>query len=180
MKNIKIINGHELSSAQIKECIALDSLFYGHMPEMIGVFNLVSKCITVNPEFFWAALHEGKIVGYLNAMPISYLLYLGLKSACLSDPDIFLHGPDRIDVPGKHRIYVSSLVVHPSHQDGSILLKLLAAKTELYEKLKLSHISIECEISEVTTASGIKCVKRLGWSHSGKSKLGHPIYEKRY
>lgn len=177
MKNIKVINGNQIKSEQLKECIVLDSLVYGHLPEMIGELNKVSKCLLLNPDFFLAALHEGKVVGYLNAMPISYGQYLGLKLGCLSDPDIFTQGPERIDSPGKHRIYVSSLVVHPNYQDGSVFLKLLEEKQVLYERLKRLNISIECELSEVVTEQGRKCAKRLGWSPTGKSRLGFTIYE---
>lgn len=172
MSKFSILNRVDI--ALIKQMIELDKLVF--KDEDVGSINKCREWIKHNPDIYTLLMHDSKVIGYINFMPITHTTYQAIKQGKLKDYQLNANQILKFtkDVPLK--CLFTSIVIHPAHQTGLALTRLWKG---FLDKLKSLELTISSVIMDCVTEIGEKCAKNylgarfITTSHNGKIYEGN-------
>ena len=142
----QVINPVEITEKDIEEAIDLDKVGYGGVENYIGVRDTCIDWANANPFIYFMIRDkkENKIVGYVNAMPITDELYKKLAQDEIDDINISPNDILSYNLPGNFNLYFASIVVTPKTEDGQKILGLLFSSIQdFFIKLSENNIIVK-------------------------------------
>lgn len=176
-KRYQVINPIEISEQDIEQAIELDKVGYGNVENYIGIRETCIEWANTNPFIYFMVkdLESQKIVGYINAMPVSDELYEKLGKDEIDDINISPHEILSYNLPGYLNLYFASIVVTPKTNDGQEILRLLfSAIQNFFIKLSENNIIIKKMLAKEVSGKGKRLCNLFGMS---QSKDNESIYE---
>lgn len=172
----QVILGDEVTEKDIDDAIELDFDGYEGENTYIGIKETCYKWYRRNPFIYFMIkdIHTQKIVGYINAMPVTDELYEALKQDELDDINIPHKGILRYTASGQYNLYFASIVVKPSLINHSKLArKLVDAVCDFFIEKANDNIIIKRMLAKEVSTDG----KMLCLGMDMKSRNNDSIFE---
>ena len=158
----QVILGDEVTEKDIDDAIELDFDGYEGENTYIGIKETCYNWYRRNPFIYFMIkdIHTQKIVGYINAMPVTDELYEALKQDELDDINIPHKSILRYTASGQYNLYFASIVVKPSLKNHSRLArKLVDAICDFFIEKANDNIIIKRMLAkEVSTDGKMLCL----------------------
>lgn len=173
----QVINPVEITEKDIEEAIDLDKVGYGGVENYIGVRDTCIDWANANPFIYFMIRDkkENKIVGYVNAMPVTNELYKKLAQDEIDDINISPNDILSYNMPGNLNLYFASIVVTPKTEDGQKILGLLFSSIQdFFIKLSENNIIVKKMLAKEVSGKGKRLCKLFGMVQSDNNES---IYE---
>lgn len=172
-----VLAGTEVTRRDIEEAVELDCLSY---PECYR--GNVDDCVqwaSANPDIYVMLrdLSTGRIVAYINAMPVTDECYVMIRRGDFIDVSI---SPEMIlsyDMPLPYSLYFSSVVIHPEYRNSGVFKYLFDAIVDRFLELGTHEIFIRRMLADAVSVEGEKFCKLFGMVKLDGSKHGSALYE---
>lgn len=169
--------GRKVTPEMIYQAIGIDERVYSS--EFQGVYETCLKWWNKNPAIY--VMIEDcltkKIVGYINAMPLTNEYYHRIRSGETIDTYIPEEEIETYDFPDTYKLYFSSIAIHPDYHNTSAFKALLDGFIihilQLYER----EIYFSSIVADAVSVSGEKLCNYIGLKHILDSNHGSKIYE---
>lgn len=172
----QVIFGDEVTEKDIDDAIELDSDGYDGEESYIGIKETCYNWYKKNPFIYFMVrdLQTQKIVGYINAMPITDELYETLKKDKIDDINIPYKDILRYNVSGQYNLYFTSIVVKSTLRNSyKIVRKLIDAITEFFIEKTNDDIIIKRLLAKEVSIEGRMLCQNMGM----KSQNNDSIFE---
>lgn len=172
----QVILGDEVTEKDIDDAIELDFDGYEGENTYIGIKETCYKWYRRNPFIYFMIkdIHTQKIVGYINAMPVTDELYEALKQDELDDINIPHKSILRYTASGQYNLYFASIVVKPSLKNHSRLArKLVDAVCDFFIEKANDNIIIKRMLAKEVSTDGKMLCLNMGM----KSRNNDSIFE---
>lgn len=169
--------GKKVTPEMIFQAVGIDRCVYSN--EFQGIYETCLKWWQKNPAIYVMIedCSTGKIVGYINAMPLRNEYYHRIRSGETIDTDIPEEEIETYDFPDTYKLYFSSIAIHPNYHNTSAFKALLDGFIihilQLYER----EIYFSSIVADAVSASGEKLCNYIGLKHILDSNHGSKIYE---
>lgn len=189
----EIVNGSRITSPKefsdtVDRCHEIDIQCYGAIPEYKEVDlprGLSMTWAEVNPDIyiFLKDRSSGRMLGYLNAMPVTDDAFMQICGGKLKDNQIKSSAVRSYKVRGTIKLYLMSVTIEPGArrmQDGllqSACERLIYALTQHWENCARLF---GCRITEIVaigwTEEGCGLCNHMGMKQIGTDSLNKPIF----
>ena len=132
-----------------------------------GTKALYKSWFLRNPSIYTFLLAEGRLVGYVNAMPLVDTAFQAVLDGRCHDGRIDPASIRVYDEPGSYRVYLSSIAVLPDFRRVNAFWLLARAFRQKTDSLRERGILVEELASVVWTDEGRQICKALGMRHRG-------------
>ena len=172
-----VLAGRQVSFNDIVEATELDALSY---PECYrGEPDTCRAWALANPDIYVMLrdMNTGRIVAYINAMPVTDECYDRMKNGTFIDVDI---SPDCIlpyDMPYPYSIYFSSVVIHPDYRNTGVFKLLFDAILNRFLELGSCEVFIRRMLADAVSPEGEKFCRLFGMARISKTAHGSTLYE---
>jgi len=172
-----IVQGGDVTPEMIREAVAIDEKVYE--PEFRGVPSTCLQWHDRNPDIYTMIVSRGsgRVVGYINAMPLEDDLYASLEAGERVDVDIPASEIRLYEFPDLYKLYVASIAVDPEVR-GSAAFKLVY---DAYLTKLLSLARREMFVSEVLadaiTEHGERLARCVGMKYLRASAHQTSVYK---
>lgn len=173
----KVVAGRDVSYEDIVEAVGLDALSY---PECYrGNTTDCVKWAEANPDIYVMLrdLQTGRIVAYINVMPVTEECYDMIRNGDFIDVGI---SPEMIlsyDMPLPYSIYFSSVVIHPDYRNSGVFKHLFNAIVGRFLELGRDEIFIRRMLADAVSVEGEKFCRLFGMTKLESSQHGSTLYE---
>jgi len=173
--NFTIIQGSNVNYEMIEQCLLIDKLVYEkkYWIDLTTLYKWYDK----NNQIYTMIYDKmaGKIVGYINAMPLEIEQYKKIKNGALVDINIQANDIRRYDFPDFYYLYLASICIHPDYQNTHILKILYNAFLNKLIKLSEDEIYFVEVLADAISPQGEKLCEYAGFklilSSNHKSKI---------
>lgn len=169
--------GRNVTPEMIYQAVGIDGCVYSN--EYQGVYETCINWWKKNPAIY-VMIEDSqtkRIVGYINAMPLSNAYYQRIRSGETIDTDIPSEEIETYDFPDTYQLYFSSIAIHPDYHNTNAFKALfdgfIIHILGLYER----EIYFSSIVADAVSAIGEKLCKYIGLSHITNSNHGSKIYE---
>lgn len=172
----QVILGDEVTEKDIDDAIELDFDGYEGEKTNIGIKETCYNWYRRNPFIYFMIkdIQTKKIVGYINAMPVTDELYEALKQDELDDINIPHKSILRYTASGQYNLYFASIVVKPSLKNHSKLArKLVDAVCDFFIEKANDNIIIKRMLAKEVSTDGKMLCLNMGM----KSQNNDSIFE---
>ena len=175
--HFEVLAGRQVTFNDIIEAVGLDAISY---PECYrGEPDTCKAWADANPDIYVMLrdTESGRIVAYINAMPVTDDCYEQIKNGSFIDVDI---SPDSIlpyDMPFPYSIYFSSVVIHPGYRNSGVFKLLFDAILNRFLELGTSEVFIRRMLADAVSPEGEKFCKLFGMERLGPTAHGSTLYE---
>lgn len=176
-KTFKCYIGTKVTPEMIYQAVGIDSRVYSS--EYQGVYDTCINWWKKNPAIYVMIedCQTKRIVGYINAMPLSNAYYHRIRSGETIDTDIPSEEIETYDFPDTYKLYFSSIAIHPDYHNTSAFKALfdgfMIHILQLYER----EIYFSSIVADAVSEVGEKLCKYIGLNHILNSNHGSKIYE---
>ena len=162
----------------IKQAIDLDKLVYENSTD-VGDVDKCKSWIKKNNQIYTFLLNNDTLIGYINFMPVTDDCYNKFKQGIIKDYEISSKDIVDFSKTNPNKCIFISIVIHPNHQKGLEIRKLLKAflnKLNILKEsnIKISHIVAEC-VSSIGEKAAVKLLKANLITESPNSKIYETI-----
>ncbi len=172
-----VLAGRQVSFDDIVEAVGLDAISY---PECYrGEPDTCRAWALANPDIYVMLrdMDSGKIVAYINAMPVTDECYDQIKNGTFIDVDISPNSILPYDMPYPYSIYFSSVVIHPEYRNSGVFKFLFDAILKRFLELGSSEVFIRRMLADAVSPEGEKFCKLFGMERLGPTAHGSMLYE---
>lgn len=169
--------GRKVTPEMIYQAVCIDSHVFSD--EFKGVYDTCIKWWKKNPSIY-VMIEDcitSKIVGYINAMPLSNKYYDIIRSGETIDNEIPSDEIETYDFPDTYKLYFSSIAIHPDYHNTGAFKALfdgfIIHLLQLYER----EIYFSSIVADAVTITGEKLCKYIGLKPILDSNHGSRIYE---
>jgi hypothetical protein len=141
-----------------------------------GTSALYKAWFLRNPSIYTFLLAEGRLVGYVNAMPLVDAAFQAVLNGRCNDGHIDPAWIRAYDEPGSYRVYLSTIAVLPDFRRVSAFWLLAMAFRKKADSLRERGIVVEELASVVWTDEGCQICKALGMRHLGPHRRKGDVY----
>ena len=175
----KIIEGQEVTKEDIMSALELDRKYYS-MPD--DEQFTVEKCMNwynINNQIYTMIkdTETNKIVGYINATPVTDECYNDIRNGKYADVNIDDNDVEDYLIPAKYNLYFASIVVDYEAHSFTVLKKLCDAFFEKLIKLLDNDFIISRVVADAISKYGQKLCERFGMKKVLSSSHESLIYE---
>lgn len=169
--------GRTVTPDMIYQAVGVDNCVYSS--EFQGVYDTCLNWWKRNPDIYMMIEEctTKKIVGYINAMPLSNEYYHRIRSGETIDIDLPYEEIETYDFPDTYKLYFSSIAIHPDYHNTCAFKALLDGfmihVLQLYER----EIYFSSILADAVSITGEKLCNYMGLKHIGNSNHGSKIYE---
>ena len=169
-------SGNEITPEMITSAIEIDNNVYS--PEYRGNADICIKWYNQNPDIYLMVYDNinKKIVGYINAMPISETIYRQLKNGDMIDVNIDPEDILTYHCPDCYYLYISSVAVLPEYRSLHVLYILLNAFFDKIIYLSNYEIFFKEVIADAVSLEGKKLCEYIGMKPIRSSSHNSTIY----
>lgn len=175
MTQFKVLRGYQAEEIHISQSVVLDSLVYGS--ESCGDINTCLSWFYKNSDIYTFLLEEetNRVVGYINAMPITERLFVDMQEGIIKDVTI---SADDLVVYEENMAcsLFFSIVVDPMYQNTAAFRSLYRGFTDFMESLTEQNITITRVIAEALTEKGTRLCRLSGLEVVATNQLDSSIY----
>ena len=172
-----VLAGRQISYGDIVEATELDAISY---PECYrGDPDTCRAWAAANPDIY-VMLRDtktGKIVAYINVMPVTDECYDRMKDGSFIDVDISPNSILPYDMPCPYSVYFSSVVIHPEYRNTGVFKFLFDAILNRFLELGEGEVFIRRMLADAVSPEGEKFCKLFGMSRIGSTAHGSTLYE---
>lgn len=173
----KVYWGNDVTSRMISEAVNIDELVYDK-----SYRGDYTNCIRwwKRNKYIYVMLEDiryHKIIGYINAMPITSKLYDTIKKGEIIDIAINEGDIETYDLPDTYNLYISSVVLHPDYHNTGAFKILYDALMLLLINLFKHEIYFSNILADAVSPIGEKLCKYIGMIQCNDSKHLTKIYE---
>ena len=156
----RIIQGKNVILDMIDQAILIDTLVYPK--EYCGNKEVCYSWWEKEPRIYILVIDNisGRVVGYINLMPVSEESRNKIKLGKIKDPTIF---PSDI-ISGSGYLYLSSIAIHPSYQDSEVFKLLISSLGSVLGKMDDTSLVLANAISE----AGVGLCRSFGFQESSE------------
>lgn len=169
--------GRTVTPDMIYQAVGIDGSVYSS--EFQGVYETCLRWWQRNPSIY-VMIEDGftqRIVGYINAMPLSDNYYNLIKSGKTIDIDIPCEEIETFDFPDTYRLYFSSIAIHPDYHNTSAFKALLDGFMIHVLQLFDREIYFSSILADAVSDVGEKLCKYMGLEFLKETNHGSKIYE---
>ena len=172
-----IYSGRNVTPEMIFQAVGIDQRVYNE--EFQGIYDTCVDWWKKNPAIYVMIEDAAsqRIVGYINAMPLSNEYYNRIRSGETIDVDIPVKDIETYDFPDTYKLYISSVAIHPDYHNTSAFKTLYDAFVVHLLQLYDREIYFSSMVADAVTSIGEKMCKYIGLTHTTDSNHGSKIYE---
>lgn len=176
-KNFNCYVGQNVTPGMIYQAVGIDSHVYAD--EFQGVYETCINWWKKNPAIYIMLedVETKRIVGYINAMPLTDEYYQFIRSGATIDTDIPCEMIETYDFPDTYKLYFSSIAIDPEYHNTSAFKALfdgfMIHIMQLYER----EIYFSSIVADAVSPIGEKLCKYIGLQYLEASNHGSKIYE---
>lgn len=169
--------GRKVTPEMIYQAVGVDNKVYSS--EFQGIYETCLNWWNKNPDIYVMIedCSTNKIVGYINAMPLSNEYYHRIRSGETIDTELPFEEIETYDFPDTYKLYFSSIAIQPEYHNTSAFKALFDAfmihMLQLYDR----EIYFSSILADAVSVSGEKLCNYLGLNHIIDSNHGSKIYE---
>ncbi len=169
--------GRKVTPDMIFQAVGIDHCVYSN--EFQGVYETCLNWSGRNPDIYVMIedCTTKKIVGYINAMPLSNEYYHRIRSGETIDIDIPCEEIETYDFPDTYKLYFSSIAILPEYHNTSAFKALLDGFMIHVLRLYEREIYFSSILADAVSISGEKLCNYMGLNHIVDSNHGSKIYE---
>lgn len=169
--------GRMVTPEMIYQAVGIDSCVYSG--EFQGIYETCKNWWERNPSIYVMIedCSNQKIVGYINAMPLSDRLYNSIRSGEIIDISIPPEEIETYDFPDTYKLYFASIAIHPDYHNTSAFKALMDGFMIHVLKLYEREIYFSSIVADAVSDVGEKLCKYMGLSYIKESSHGSKIYE---
>lgn len=169
--------GRKVTPDMIYQAVGIDHCVYSN--EFQGVYETCINWSNKNPDIY--VMIEDcitkKIVGYINAMPLSNEYYHRIRSGETIDIDIPCEEIETYDFPDTYKLYFSSIAILPEYHNTSAFKALLDGFLIHVLRLYEREIYFSSILADAVTPTGEKLCNYMGLRHIVDSYHDSKIFE---
>lgn len=174
-----IIDGNNVTKEDIMSALELDMKYYAVPDE--DQFS-VEKCMNwykINNQIYTMIkdVEKNKIVGYINATPVTNECYEDIRNGKYTDVNIDDDDVEDYVVPAKYNLYFASIVVDFEAHSFTVLKKLCDAFFDKLINLLNNDFIIARVVADAISKYGKKMCERFGLTKIKNSEHDSLIYE---
>lgn len=161
-----VIEGKDVTEDDIKGALELDKKYYGEVLDDDEQFT-IEKCkkwFLIN-NMIYTMIKEretNRIVGYINATPVTNSCYEDIKNGKYADVNIDDEDIEAYLYPGYYNLYFASIVVDKDLYDFTILKKLCDAFYNKLINLLRNNFIITRVVADAISFEGRKMCEKFG------------------
>ena len=176
MNEFRILRGSDVTSQMIKDMIEIDKLVYE--PEMQGSEEASLSWIEKNPDIYTYMIDDktGKVVGYINAMPVSDDLCAKIVNGESLDIEISADDILTFEDNNNYTLYFCSIAVHPDYRGTVAFTCLYNAFIKHLIHLTERGIFITKLLADGVTDKGARMCRLSGLDKVLETSYGSSIY----
>lgn len=169
--------GQCVTPEMIYQAVGIDGCVY--TDEFQGVYDTCINWWKRNPAVYVMIedTETKRIVGYINAMPLTEEYYNFIRCGDTIDTDIPCDMIETYDFPDTYKLYFSSIAIHPDYHNTSAFKALLDGFMihilQLYER----EIYFSSIVADAVSDVGEKLCKYMGLKFLKESNHNSKIYE---
>lgn len=169
--------GAQINRQMIDEALAIDALVY---PDHLR--GIVSHCyawLDRNPDIYTLLIDPciGRVVGYINAMPLEADLYRDLEGGNRIDVDFPASAIRKFDLPDFYLLYFCSIALHPSYHTTTAFKALYDAFIDKLLDLAHKEVFITEILADAVTSEGVRLCEYAGMKSVRDSNHQSTIYK---
>ena len=164
----QLVTGQNVTEQDIVDAVELDKLVY---PEHYqGKLDVCLAWHRKNPSIYTMVKdEEGRVIAYANVLPVTNECYMNLFACQIHDVDItedmvLTYEPDTFC-----NIYLSSIVIHPSHRNIHALRVLIFSVLKQLQLVEVDCVFIQRILADAVSPSGIKLCRMLKMRQIGQT-----------
>lgn len=169
--------GRTITPDMIYQAVGVDNCVYSS--EFQGVYDTCLNWWKRNPDIYVMIedCTTKKIVGYINAMPLSNEYYHRIRSGETIDTDLPYEEIETYDFPDTYKLYFSSIAIHPNYHNTSAFKALLDGFMIHVLRLYEREIYFSSILADAVSVTGEKLCNYMGLKHIIDSNHGSKIFE---
>jgi hypothetical protein len=173
----RILHGTDVTPAMLESALAIDAAVYP--PSFRADLETCLAWRDHNPEIYTAIVEAStqRLVGYINAMPLTEECFRTLESDSSNDARIPLEAIRRYELPDFYKLHVCSFAVDPAHQGTSAFRLLYGALVSKLLKLAGDEMFFTEVLAYALTAQGEKLARYTGMKRVRVARDGFGIYK---
>ena len=170
-------SGTEITLEMIRQAVSIDKQVYSS--DFQGIYEACIKWWEKNPYIYVMVedCDAKKIVGYINAIPLSDTYYNNIRNGDIVDTKLPLEEIKVYHNNERYKLYFSSIAIHPDYQNTTVFKTLLNGFKQHVSHLQSKGIFFSNVIADVVSDMGGKLCKHFGLKYVQDSKHNSKIYE---
>ncbi len=166
---------YSVADDYLTQMIELDK--YAYTGDDVGEYALCKEWLEVNPEIYTILLHNGKVIGYINFMPVTNDCYFLFRQGKINDREITKSDILPFSSNRDNKCIFTSIVLKEEYRNSLSLNRLWQGFIAKINQLSDKGVRICNVIMDCVTDMGEKCAKEyLGAMYITDSRNGK-IYE---
>ncbi|MBQ8762116.1 MAG: hypothetical protein IJZ26_02205 [Clostridia bacterium] len=171
--NYKLV--YKINDNLLQQMLELDASVYKE--EDSGVLEICKEWISVNDDIYTMLLHNNKVIGYINFMPITNECYLGFVNGTKKDYEITSKDIVKFSKTEENKCLLTSVVLHEDYQNGEAIKYLCDGFIQKLKDYKKENIIISTIILDCVSEDGEKFAKYFLNAKLVKDLKTSKIYE---
>lgn len=169
--------GRKVTPDMIYQAVGIDNSVYSSGFQ--GVYETCLNWWKKNPDIYVMIedCSTKRVVGYINAMPLSNEYYLKIRSGETIDIDLPCEEIENYDFPDTYKMYFASIAIHPDYHNTSAFKVLLDGFMFHMLQLYNREIYFSSILADAVSAIGQKMCRYMGLTHILDTNHGSKIYE---
>lgn len=169
--------GKKVTAQMIYQAVCIDHYVYPE--EFRGIYETCLNWWKKNP-FIYIMIEDcktKKIVGYINAMPLSDKYYNKIRNGETIDIDIPVDEIETYDFPDTYKLYFASIAINPDYHNTNAFKTLFDGIVIYLLQLYEREIYFSSIVADAVSAIGEKLCKYIGLKYVSDSNHKSKIYE---
>ena len=169
--------GRTVTLDMIHQAAGIDNCVYSS--EFQGVYDTCINWWRRNPDIYVMIedCSTKRIVGYINAMPLSNGYYHRIRSGETIDIDVPCEEIETYDCPDTYKLYFSSIAIHPDYHNTSAFKALLDGFIIHLLRLYEREIYFSTVLADAVSITGEKLCHSMGLKPVLNSNHRSKIFE---
>ena len=117
-----------------------------------------------------------RVIGCLTVLPLHDEAYTRVRSGAIIDTELLPKDIRTFEAPGFYRLYVASLIVHPTYHRTGVFKLLYQSYIEKLLDLAEQELFVTELVADAVTPYGSRMAEWLGMTEVGKSRHNSTIY----
>lgn len=169
-----VVSRQEINT--LSELLRLDAMVYPK--DQRATFDEVLDRYKINKNLYVVLCLDTEIIGYLCVLPIRCDLYTNIMNGeDLIDSEISGQHIVPYSSGNSHRLYLTSAVIHPSHQGKGLSKFLIKGLYGYLLEKKNANILIASMLATAVSPGGKKLIEKMKFNEVKRIYHGYAMYE---